>query len=192
MSLQDITNSPDFYIIIYIFLCSLALQCLTIYFLNQTCPCIAWWISNRASLVCVSVRQMRARRCAAHPLTCRAAVWVRWASSYGRCVTRLWAPGTTFSLLSSALSSLPLAPCPPGWWGSSWCSTSATSKRKTSSWMRTRRTRAARWDVPRGPGVTMATEVWKCHTLFKRFKTSLLATGFPQCLLSPSSAVCDA
>ncbi|XP_069020576.1 leucine-rich repeat-containing protein 52-like isoform X2 [Embiotoca jacksoni] len=56
----------------------------------------------------------RARQCVARLPTCRAVVWVRWASSYGRYVTRLWAPGTTFSLSSSALSFLPLAPCRRG------------------------------------------------------------------------------
>lgn len=130
-------------------------------FPNQICWCILLYspvINTHHSVLlsCVSVWQMRARQCVAHLLTCRAVAWVRWASSYGRYVTRLWAPGTTFSLSSSASSSLPPAPCRPGWWASSWCSTSATSRRKTNSWMWTRKRKPVRRVVPHGPGVTMA------------------------------------
>lgn len=129
------------------------------------------------------VWQMRARRCAAPPLTCRVVVWARWASSYGRYVTRLWAPGTTSSLWSSASSSSPLAPCRPGWWASSWCSTSATSRRKASSSIRrTRRsppTRVAACE----PGVTMATGIWKRHKLSEM---SHPHTPHPSPPLSPS------
>lgn len=113
----------------------------------------------------VFVWQMKARRCVAHPLTCRAVAWVRWASSYGRYATRRLAPGTTYSLLSLVLSSLPLAPCQPGWWALLWCSTSAISRRKTSSLM-TRKRPVIRVG-PRGPGVTMGKGILKTHILFK-------------------------
>lgn len=112
---------------------------------------------------------MRARRCVAHLLTCKVGVWVRLASSYGRYVTRLWAPGTIFSLLSSALSSLLLARCRPGWWASLWCSMSATSRRKTNSWTRTRKRKTLSRVEARVSGVTMETGIWKRHILFERF-----------------------
>lgn len=132
---------------------------------------VLWLILNYSFLLW----QMRDRRCAVHLLTCKAVVSARLASSYGRYVTRLWARGTTFSLLSSALSSLLLARCRPGWWASLWCFMSATSRRKTDRWTWTRM-KPVRQVVPRGPGVTMATETWKRHILFKRFNPSLPIT----------------
>lgn len=107
------------------------------------------------NLVVLSLWQMRARQCVAHLLTCRAVNWARWASSYGCYVTRLWAPGTIFSLSSLALLSLLLALCQPGWWESSWCSMSATSRRKTNSSTWTTRKKPVRWTVHHEPGTAM-------------------------------------
>lgn len=113
------------------------------------------WLILTVPPWCTFVWQMRARRCAVHLLILRAVDWGRWASSYGRYVIKHSAPGTTFSLLSSALSSSLLAPCRPGWWVSSWCSMSATSRRKTSSSRWTTRKKALRQAVLRAPGVAM-------------------------------------
>lgn len=130
--------------------------------------CIAvWWIRIHSRL-CVFVWQMRARQCVPHLPTCKVTVWVRWASSFGRYVTRRWTPGTTFSSLSSALSSSPPGQCLRGWWASSWCSTSATSRRKTisSNWrMRTKGLRRVARREAEWSGVTAALIF---HILFER------------------------